>query len=37
MRSAGTPMKVNVVDPGAPAMRMRAEAYPGADPPNLAT
>jgi hypothetical protein len=31
MRSAGTPMKVNLVDPGAPAMRMRAETYPGAD------
>ena len=31
MRPAGTPMKVNLVDPGALAVRMCAETYPGAD------
>ena len=31
MRPAGTPMKVNLVDSGALAMRMCAETYPGAD------
>jgi NAD(P)-dependent dehydrogenase (short-subunit alcohol dehydrogenase family) len=30
--TAGTPIKVNLVDPGAMATRMRAEAYPGEDP-----
>jgi hypothetical protein len=29
--TAGTPMKVNPVDPGALTMRMRAEPYPGED------
>jgi NAD(P)-dependent dehydrogenase (short-subunit alcohol dehydrogenase family) len=30
-----TPIKVNLVDPGAMATRMRAEAYPGEDPATL--
>ena len=29
--TAGTPIRVNLVDPGAMATRMRAEAYPGED------
>ena len=30
-----TAIKVNLVDPGAIATRMRAEAYPGEDPATL--
>jgi NAD(P)-dependent dehydrogenase (short-subunit alcohol dehydrogenase family) len=33
--TASTPIKVNLVDPGAMATRMRAEAYPGEDPATL--
>ena len=33
--TAGTEIKVNLVDPGAMATRMRAEAYPGEDPATL--
>jgi NAD(P)-dependent dehydrogenase (short-subunit alcohol dehydrogenase family) len=33
--TAGTPIKVNLVDPGALATRMRAEAYPGEDQAKL--
>jgi len=33
--TADTPIKVNLVDPGAMATRMRAEAYPGEDQANL--
>jgi len=33
--TADTPIKVNLVDPGALATRMRAEAYPGEDPATL--
>ncbi len=33
--TAGTAIKVNLVDPGAMATRMRAEAYPGEDPKTL--
>jgi NAD(P)-dependent dehydrogenase (short-subunit alcohol dehydrogenase family) len=33
--TAGTAIKVNLVDPGAMATRMRAEAYPGEDPATL--
>lgn len=33
--TAGTSIKVNLVDPGAMATRMRAEAYPGEDPAAL--
>lgn len=33
--AASTPIKVNLVDPGAMATRMRAEAYPGEDPVTL--
>jgi NAD(P)-dependent dehydrogenase (short-subunit alcohol dehydrogenase family) len=33
--TAGTPIRVNLVDPGALATRMRAEAYPGEDQATL--
>jgi len=33
--TTGTPIKVNLVDPGAMATRMRAEAYPGEDQTTL--
>lgn len=33
--TAGTEIKVNLVDPGAMATRMRAEAHPGEDPATL--
>jgi NAD(P)-dependent dehydrogenase (short-subunit alcohol dehydrogenase family) len=33
--TASTPIRVNLVDPGALATRMRAEAYPGEDPHTL--
>jgi NAD(P)-dependent dehydrogenase (short-subunit alcohol dehydrogenase family) len=33
--TSGTPIKVNLVDPGAMATRMRAEAYPGEDQATL--
>jgi NAD(P)-dependent dehydrogenase (short-subunit alcohol dehydrogenase family) len=33
--TASTPIKVNLVDPGAMATRMRAEAYPGEDQATL--
>jgi NAD(P)-dependent dehydrogenase (short-subunit alcohol dehydrogenase family) len=35
--TAGTPIRVNLVDPGALATRMRAEAYPGEDQATLPT
>ena len=35
--TADTPIKVNLVDPGAIATRMRAEAYPGEDQATLRT
>jgi NAD(P)-dependent dehydrogenase (short-subunit alcohol dehydrogenase family) len=35
--TASTSIKVNLVDPGAMATRMRAEAYPGEDPATLPT
>jgi NAD(P)-dependent dehydrogenase (short-subunit alcohol dehydrogenase family) len=35
--TAGTPVRVNLVDPGATATHMRAEAYPGEDPKTLRT
>jgi NAD(P)-dependent dehydrogenase (short-subunit alcohol dehydrogenase family) len=35
--TAGTPIRVNLVDPGAMATRMRAEAYPGEDQALLAS
>jgi NAD(P)-dependent dehydrogenase (short-subunit alcohol dehydrogenase family) len=35
--TASTSIKVNLVDPGAMATRMRAEAYPGVDPATLPT
>ena len=34
---AGTPLRVNLLDPGAVATRMRATAYPGEDPATLPT
>lgn len=34
---AETPIKVNLVDPGATATAMRAEAYPGEDPSTIKT
>jgi NAD(P)-dependent dehydrogenase (short-subunit alcohol dehydrogenase family) len=33
--TADSPIKVNLIDPGATATRMRAEAYPGEDPKTL--
>jgi NAD(P)-dependent dehydrogenase (short-subunit alcohol dehydrogenase family) len=33
--TTGTPIKVNLIDPGAMATRMRAEAYPGEDQATL--
>jgi NAD(P)-dependent dehydrogenase (short-subunit alcohol dehydrogenase family) len=33
--TASTPIRVNLVDPGAIATRMRAEAYPGEDQATL--
>jgi NAD(P)-dependent dehydrogenase (short-subunit alcohol dehydrogenase family) len=33
--TASTPIKVNLIDPGVMATRMRAEAYPGEDPATL--
>lgn len=35
LETSATPIKVNVVDPGAMATRMRAEAYPGEDQATL--
>jgi NAD(P)-dependent dehydrogenase (short-subunit alcohol dehydrogenase family) len=35
--SADSPIKVNLIDPGATATRMRAEAYPGEDQATLRT
>ena len=35
--TSGTPIRVNLVDPGAMATRMRAEAYPGEDQATLAS
>jgi NAD(P)-dependent dehydrogenase (short-subunit alcohol dehydrogenase family) len=35
--TAGTPIRVNLVDPGALATRMRAEAFPGEDQTTLAS
>jgi NAD(P)-dependent dehydrogenase (short-subunit alcohol dehydrogenase family) len=32
-----SPIKVNLIDPGATATRMRAEAYPGEDQSTLRT
>ena len=33
--NAKTPLRVNLVDPGATRTRMRAKAYPGEDPMTL--
>jgi NAD(P)-dependent dehydrogenase (short-subunit alcohol dehydrogenase family) len=35
--TADSPIKVNLIDPGATATRMRAEAYPGEDQATLRT
>ena len=35
--TSDSPIKVNVIDPGATATRMRAEAYPGEDQAALRT
>jgi NAD(P)-dependent dehydrogenase (short-subunit alcohol dehydrogenase family) len=35
--TADSPIKVNIIDPGATATRMRAEAYPGEDQSTLRT
>jgi NAD(P)-dependent dehydrogenase (short-subunit alcohol dehydrogenase family) len=35
--TSATPIRVNLVDPGAMATRMRAEAYPGEDQATLAS
>ncbi|MGH6866181.1 MAG: SDR family NAD(P)-dependent oxidoreductase, partial [Methyloceanibacter sp.] len=35
--TSGSPVRVNLIDPGATATAMRAEAYPGEDPASLRT